>query len=61
MASASQSATQHPTAASIHRNNSDHTARTHIYSYADHGHLVAINATVMQLLQYAYMLPVKGR
>jgi len=43
--------------ASIHPNNSDHTARTHIYSYADHGHFVAINATVMQLLQYAYILP----
>ena len=43
--------------ASIHPNNSDHTARTHIYSYADHGHFVAINATPMQLLQYAYGLP----
>jgi len=43
--------------ASIRPNNSDHTARTHIYSYADHGHFVAINATVMQLLQYAYILP----
>lgn len=43
--------------ASIHPNNSDHTARTHIYSYADHGHFVAINATPMQLLQFAYVLP----
>ncbi|MGA8740191.1 MAG: TIGR03435 family protein [Terracidiphilus sp.] len=43
--------------ASIRPNNSDHTARTHIYSYADHGHFVAINATPMQLLQYAYVLP----
>lgn len=43
--------------ASIHPNNSDHTARTHIYSYADHSHFVAINATPMQLLQYAYVLP----
>jgi uncharacterized protein (TIGR03435 family) len=43
--------------ASIHPNKSDHTARTHIYSYADHGHFVAVNATPMQLLQYAYVLP----
>lgn len=43
--------------ASIHPNNSDHTARTHIYSYANHGHFIAINATPMQLLQYAYNLP----
>jgi uncharacterized protein (TIGR03435 family) len=67
--SVSQSTTQQPSAAtavsaspvfdvaSIHPNNSDHTARTHIYSYADHGHFVAINATPMQLLQYAYVLP----
>ena len=38
-------------------NNSDHTARTHIYSYANQGHFIAINATPMQLLQYAYNLP----
>ena len=43
--------------ASIHPNNSDHTARTHIYSYTDHGHFVALNATLMQLIQYAYILP----
>ncbi len=43
--------------ASIHPNNSDHTARTHIYSYANQGHFIAINATPMQLLQYAYNLP----
>ena len=43
--------------ASIHPNNSDHTARTHIYSYANQGHFIAINATPMQLLQYAYSLP----
>lgn len=43
--------------ASIHPNNSDRTARTDLYSYADHGHFVAINATPMQLLQYAYGLP----
>ena len=43
--------------ASIHPNNTDHTDRTHIYSYANQGHLIAINATPMQLLQYAYNLP----
>lgn len=43
--------------ASIHPNSSDHTARTHIYSYANHGHFIAINATPVQLLQYAYNLP----
>jgi uncharacterized protein (TIGR03435 family) len=43
--------------ASIHPNNSDHTARSHIYSYANQGHFIAINATPMQLLQYAYNLP----
>ena len=43
--------------ASIHPNNSDHTARTHIYSYANHGHFIAINATPVQLMQYAYNLP----
>ncbi len=43
--------------ASIHPNNSDHTARTHIYSYANQGHFIAINATPMQLLQYAWNLP----
>ena len=43
--------------ASIHPDNSDHTARTHIYSYANQGHFIAINATPMQLLQYAYNLP----
>jgi uncharacterized protein (TIGR03435 family) len=43
--------------ASIHPNNSDHTARSHIYSYANHGHFIAINATPMQLLQFAYNLP----
>ncbi|MGC1422034.1 MAG: TIGR03435 family protein [Terracidiphilus sp.] len=42
---------------SIHPNNSDHTARTHIYSYADRGHFIAINATLMQLLEYAYAIP----
>lgn len=42
--------------ASIHPNKSDHTARTHIMSYADQGHFVAINATPMQLLQYAWAL-----
>jgi uncharacterized protein (TIGR03435 family) len=43
--------------ASIHPDNSDHTARTHIYSYSDQGHFIAINATLLQLLQYAYALP----
>jgi bla regulator protein BlaR1 len=43
--------------ASIHPNNSDQTARTHIYSYANQGHFIAINATPMQLLAYAYNLP----
>lgn len=43
--------------ASIHPNHSDHTARTHIYSYANQGHFVAVNATPLQLLQYAYELP----
>ncbi|HMG84822.1 MAG TPA: TIGR03435 family protein [Terracidiphilus sp.] len=56
-----QSATLPPTpafdVASIHPNNSVHTARTHIYSYANQGHFIAINATPMQLLQYAYNLP----
>jgi uncharacterized protein (TIGR03435 family) len=42
--------------ASIHPNNSDHTARSHIYSYANQGHFVVENATPMQLLQYAYNL-----
>ena len=37
--------------ASIHPNKSDHTARTHIYSYANQGHFIAINATPMQLLE----------
>ena len=44
-----RSATLPPTrafdVASIHPNNSDHTARTHIYSYANQGHFIAINAT----------------
>jgi len=56
-----RSATLPPTpafdVASIHPNNSDHTAHTHIYSYANQGHFIAINATPMQLLQYAYDLP----
>ena len=56
-----QSATQTPSPsfdiASIHPNKSDHTARTHIYSYANQGHFIAINATPMQLLAYAYNLP----
>src|SRR5579863_3141036 len=43
--------------ASIHPDNSDHTVHTHIYSYANQGHFIAINATPMQLLQYAYDLP----
>ena len=43
--------------ASIHANNSDHSSRSHIYSYANQGHFVAINATLMQLLQYAFVLP----
>ena len=43
--------------ASIHLDNTDHTARTHIYSYSNQGHFIAINATIMQLLQYAYALP----
>lgn len=55
------SPTQPPTpafdVASIHPNKSDHTARTHIYSYANQGHFIAINATPMQLLAYAYNLP----
>jgi uncharacterized protein (TIGR03435 family) len=42
--------------ASIHPNNSDHTARSHIYSYANQGHFVVENATPMQLLQFAYNL-----
>ena len=43
--------------ASIHADNADNTARTHIYSYANQGHFVAVNATLKQLLQYAYALP----
>jgi uncharacterized protein (TIGR03435 family) len=43
--------------ASIHPNNSDHTGRSHIYSYANQGHFVVENATPMQLLQYANNLP----
>ena len=42
---------------SIHPNNSDHSARTHIYSYANVVHFIAINATSMQLLEYAYAFP----
>jgi uncharacterized protein (TIGR03435 family) len=42
--------------ASIHPNNSDHTARSHIYSYANQGHFIVINATPMQLLEFAYNL-----
>lgn len=55
------SATQLPTpafdVASIHPNNSDHTARTRIYSYGNQVHFIAVNATPMQLLQYAWNLP----
>jgi hypothetical protein len=44
-----RSATLPPTPAfdvgSIHPNNSDLTACTHIYSYANQGHFIAINAT----------------
>src|ERR1700750_1363077 len=50
---------EHPSfdVASIHTDNRDHTARTHIYSYSKEGHFIAINATLLQLLQYAYALP----
>lgn len=43
--------------ASIHVDNAEHTARTHIYSYSNQGHFIAINAALVQLLQYAYALP----
>ena len=43
--------------ASIHVDNAEHTARTHIYSYSSQGHFIAINAELVQLLQYAYALP----
>lgn len=43
--------------ASIRVDNSDHTARTHIYTYANQGHLVVVNASLMDLLQFAYTLP----
>jgi uncharacterized protein (TIGR03435 family) len=51
--------TEHPSldVASIHPDNADHTARTHIYSYSKEGHFIAINATPLQLMQYAYALP----
>jgi uncharacterized protein (TIGR03435 family) len=43
--------------ASVRVDNADRTARTHIYTYANQGHLVVVNASLLQLLQYAYTLP----
>jgi uncharacterized protein (TIGR03435 family) len=57
--SADRVQTAHPAfdVASIHPNNADHTARTHIYSYSNQGHFIANNATLLQLIQYAYAVP----
>jgi len=54
-----QQPAEHPSfdVASIHPDNADHTARTHIYSYAMQGHFVGINVPLLQLIQYAYALP----
>ena len=65
---ASQPATQPPShvaaaappvfdVAAIRQNLSDHTARTHIISSPNDGHFTAINATLKQLLRFAYGLP----
>lgn len=43
--------------AAIRQNLSDHTARTHIISSPFDGHFTAINATLKQLIRFAYGMP----
>src|ERR1019366_5044150 len=42
---------------SIHPNNHDHSNHSHIYYSLSDSHFQSINATVMQVIQWAYELP----